>query len=86
MDLNRPATRIGIRFAKSNCQAQELESKKFFVNLISELSDIYLCLLYHNPTLDGIQLYLGNPSKNKPKMAYSRDLPKMARQQCGIMD
>ena len=23
---------------------------------------------------------------NKPKMAYSRDLPKMARQQCGIMD
>ena len=24
--------------------------------------------------------------KNKPKMAYSRDLPKMARQQCGIMD
>ena len=40
MDLNRPATLIGIRFAKSNCQAQELESKKFFVNLISELSDI----------------------------------------------
>ena len=25
-------------------------------------------------------------SSNKPKMAYSRDLPKMARQQCGIMD
>ena len=25
-------------------------------------------------------------SKNKPKMAYSRDLPKMARQQCGIID
>ena len=24
--------------------------------------------------------------RNKPKMAYSRDLPKMARQQCGIMD
>ena len=24
--------------------------------------------------------------ENKPKMAYSRDLPKMARQQCGIMD
>ena len=23
---------------------------------------------------------------NEPKMAYSRDLPKMARQQCGIMD
>ena len=23
---------------------------------------------------------------NKPKMAYSRDLPKMAQQQCGIMD
>ena len=23
---------------------------------------------------------------NKLKMAYSRDLPKMARQQCGIMD
>ena len=23
---------------------------------------------------------------NKPKMAYSRDLPKIARQQCGIMD
>ena len=25
-------------------------------------------------------------SENKPKMAYSCDLPKMARQQCGIMD
>ena len=24
--------------------------------------------------------------QNKPKMAYSRDLPKMARQQVGIMD
>ena len=24
--------------------------------------------------------------RNKPKMAYSRDLPKMARWQCGIMD
>ena len=24
--------------------------------------------------------------KNKPKMAYSRDLLKMARHQCGIMD
>ena len=24
--------------------------------------------------------------KNKPKMAYSRDLPKMAIYQCGIMD
>ena len=24
--------------------------------------------------------------KNKPKMAYSRDLPKIARQQCGIVD
>ena len=24
--------------------------------------------------------------ENKPKMAYSRDLPKIARQQCGIMD
>ena len=25
-------------------------------------------------------------SQNKPKMAYSRDFPKMAGQQCGIMD
>ena len=25
-------------------------------------------------------------SINKPKMAYSRDFPKMGRQQCGIMD
>ena len=24
--------------------------------------------------------------ENKSKMAYSRDLPKMVRQQCGIMD
>ena len=28
----------------------------------------------------------GYLSINKPKMAYSCDLPKMARQQCGIMD
>ena len=30
--------------------------------------------------------YLQGVPKNKPKMAYSRDLPKMAWQQCGIMD
>ena len=34
-------------------------------------------------------LYFGKTSEekvgNKPKMAYSRDLPKMARLECGIM-
>ena len=35
---------------------------------------------------NNIQSSLVVMSKNKPKMAYSCDLPKMARQQCGIMD
>ena len=35
----------------------------------------------------GLLWELSSHSKeNKPKMAYSRDLPKMAGQQCGIMD
>ena len=33
-----------------------------------------------------VNIYEFRYSENKPKMAYSRDLPKMARQQCGIMD
>ena len=42
-------------------------------------------------TLGGVFLGVKNNSKNsgtknKPKMAYSRDLLKMARQQSGIMD
>ena len=36
--------------------------------------------------LTNTYLIRGNVQKNKPKMAYSRDLLKMARQQCGIMD
>ena len=46
-----------------------------------------------NKVLGDQKSFLGPPktqklifSKNKPKMAYSRDLPKLARQQCGIND
>ena len=37
------------------------------------------CIMYNDINLSGEQL-------NKPKMAYSRDLLKMAGEQCGIMD
>ena len=43
------------------------------VNIIEALQSQMIHLSYHD-------------DKNKPKMAYSRDLPKMARQQYGIMD